>query len=350
MTIKNPLKYSSIILDQEQIKKNTLDILAFGDIVVDDFIKLEEAELLIDDKKKLELAVEFGNKIPYKESIKLYGVGNSANVAVSGARLGLKTALYTFLGGDHYGEECIKSIQSNNVSTEYFNIYKNEKTNYHYVLWFNTDRTILIKHYPYKLIPLNIHQRVNWIYLSSLGEYAKNIYPDILKYLKKNPKTKLAFQPGTFQLRMGIKHMSEFYKRCEYFCCNIDEAKDLLNTKKKDPKYLLDELAKCGPKIITITDGPNGSYLRDRNGISYALPVYPDIADPVERTGAGDAFTSTMLSFLEMGYDEKEAILYAPINSMNVVQHIGAQQGLLTLSQIKKLYKKRPTNYILKEL
>ncbi|MCX8513807.1 MAG: PfkB family carbohydrate kinase, partial [Candidatus Pacebacteria bacterium] len=95
---------------------------------------LEEAELLIDDKKKLELAVEFGNKIPYKESIKLYGVGNSANVAVSGARLGLKTALYTFLGGDHYGEECIKSIQSNNVSTEYFNIYKNEKTNYHYVL------------------------------------------------------------------------------------------------------------------------------------------------------------------------------------------------------------------------
>ncbi|MDI9354988.1 MAG: carbohydrate kinase family protein [Cyanobium sp. MAG06] len=149
---------------------------------------------------------------------------------------------------------------------------------------------------------------------------------------------------------MGLDNLSALYKKCEYFCCNVEEAQEILNTKNRDVKELLDGIANCGPKIVTITDGGDGAYLRDRRGNKYYLPTYPDIETPKERTGAGDAFTSTMLSFMAMGYDETEAIVYAPINSMNVVQYIGAQKGLLTLKEITKLYKNRPDMYFLREI
>ena len=48
-------------------------------------------------------------------------------------------------------------------------------------------------------------------------------------------------------------------------------------------------LAALGPKIVVISDGPNGAYLY-LNGELWHNPIYPDIAPPIERTGAGDAF------------------------------------------------------------
>ena len=346
----NIFKQSPIIFDQEQMKKNSIDILAIGDIVVDDFIKIDEAEVIKDKKNTLKLQLDFGKKVPYINSNILYGVGNSPNAAVAGARLGLKTALLTNLGNDDYADKSIASLEENNVMTDYCKKNPHHNTNYHYVLWHEHERTILIKHYAYPIRKLKFNQDIKWIYLSSLGEYAEDFHFDIIKYLKKNPDIKLAFQPGTFQIRLGLDKLSELYKRCEYFCCNVEEAQELLSTNKRDVKYLLNEIAKYGPKIITITDGGEGAYLRDHLGNTFFLPPYPDRETPKERTGAGDAFTSTMLSFIAMGLDETEAILYAPINSMNVVQYIGAQEGLLSLPEIKKLYRNRPESYFLREI
>ena len=75
------------------------------------------------------------------------------------------------------------------------------------------------------------------------------------------------------------------------------------------------------------------------------MPIYPDPAPPVERTGAGDSFSSGYMSALMDGHDFSGALIRAPINSMNVVQYVGAQEGLLTRRQINELLKKAPKNY-----
>lgn len=75
------------------------------------------------------------------------------------------------------------------------------------------------------------------------------------------------------------------------------------------------------------------------------MPLYPDAAPPRERTGAGDAFFSTFIAYLAKGYDAAHAIQRAPINSMNVVQHVGAQEGLLSEQAIEELLKKAPESY-----
>jgi ribokinase len=107
---------------------------------------------------------------------------------------------------------------------------------------------------------------------------------------------------------------------------------------------LLDGLEALGPKTVIVTDGHAGAYMKYENTY-FNMPIYPDIAPPYERTGAGDAFFSTFIAYMAKGYDAAYAIKRAPINSMNVVQHIGAQEGLLSEQALEDYLKKAAENY-----
>ena len=47
---------------------------------------------------------------------------------------------------------------------------------------------------------------------------------EIAEYLKSHPNTKLAFQPGTFQMKLGTEVLGDIYARTEIFFCNVEEA------------------------------------------------------------------------------------------------------------------------------
>jgi ribokinase len=104
-----------------------------------------------------------------------------------------------------------------------------------------------------------------------------------------------------------------------------------------------------GPKIAVVTDGPNGAFVCDGTD-TWFMPVYPDPKPPYERTGAGDAFASTFVAALDIGKTPAEAIQWAPINSMSVVQKVGAQEGLLTREQLEQLLKDAPESYKVQKL
>ena len=75
------------------------------------------------------------------------------------------------------------------------------------------------------------------------------------------------------------------------------------------------------------------------------MPLYPDPAPPYERTGAGDAFASTFVAALVKGNTIEGALQWAPINSMSVVQKVGAQAGLLTEEELNEWLRKAPDWY-----
>ncbi len=99
-----------------------------------------------------------------------------------------------------------------------------------------------------------------------------------------------------------------------------------------------------GPKNVVITDGKNGAYAFDGNEF-LNCPIYPDPKPPVDRTGAGDSFSSTIVSALILGKTLKEGLIWGGINSMNVVQYVGALAGHLSQSEIEKLLGQAPENY-----
>jgi sugar/nucleoside kinase (ribokinase family) len=73
--------------------------------------------------------------------------------------------------------------------------------------------------------------------------------------------------------------------------------------------------------------------------------MYPDPAPPVDRTGAGDSFSSTFTAAIIKGKDPAEALSWGPINSMSVVQYVGAQEGLLTMDKLEEYLHSRPEDY-----
>lgn len=318
-----------------------IDFIGIGDTVIDAFIKLSIGHTQ-ETANGTELCMPYGLKIPYESVTVVPAVGNSANAAISASRLGVKSALVTFLGADDNGKDCLETFKNEGVDTRFITQEEGKKTNYHYVMWYGDDRTILIKHEEFKVAFPDVGNP-KWIYLSSLGPHAKELHFELAKYLESHPDINLAFQPGTFQLNIKDE-IADLYKKVKVLCVNKEEAEKLLVIDGSDIKKLLDGLETLGPKTIIITDGPRGAFMKYENTYFY-IPIYPDIAPPYERTGAGDAFFSTFIAYLAKGYDAPYAINRAPINSMNVVQHIGAREGLLHENEIEEYLKKAPESY-----
>jgi len=325
------------------------DFVAIGDIVVDAFIKLKDASVNCDmNREHCTITLAFGDKIPYESVEEVFAVGNAPNAAVTAARLGLSSTLISNLGNDEHGHNCIESLKKDGVSIEFVTVHPKEKTNYHYVLWYENDRTILVKHehYQYKFPDIVAPK---WIYLSSLGEKTLTHHQEIASYLKNHPDIFLAFQPGTFQIKFGKDELRNIYVRSKIFFCNVEEAEKILELNTLGTEELLKRMHALGPEIVVITDGPKGAYAFDGENMWHQSP-YPDLKPPFERTGAGDAFASTTVAALALGKNLPTALSWGAINSMSVVQQVGAQKGLLTRLQIEKYLKNAPTSFQTKKI
>lgn len=328
-------------------KVNQIDFLAIGDTVIDAFIKLTDADHVdvrgVPDHEDYKICLPYADKIPYEEVYVINAVGNAANAVVSASRLGLKSALVTNLGGDQNGKDCLASLEKDGVNTKFVKINEGIKTNYHYVLWYKTERTILIKHEQYSYTLPDIGEP-GWIYFSSVSATAFPYHNTLADYLEKHKNIKFAFQPGKNEIKLGKEKLAKLYKNTEIFFCNVEEAETILGTHSDDILELSRGLQALGPKMVSISDGPKGAYLYSNEELWF-MPLYPDIAPPLERTGAGDAFSSTLTVALALGKSPIEALSWGPVNSMSVVQDIGAQKGLLTREKLEEYLKKSPADY-----
>jgi 5-dehydro-2-deoxygluconokinase len=321
------------------------DFVSFGDVTTDAFIKLKEAKVDCDaNGENCMLSMKFGQKLPFESVTIVRAVGNGTNAAVAVARLGLVSAAATEMGDDENGRECLKTLQDFGVHTELIGIHMGQPTNYHYVLMYEAERTILIKHEVYKRTIPQFDEPPKWFYLTSLAEGTEDFQHWIAKYAKENG-VKLCFQPGTFQIKMGKDALKDVYAASEIFFCNKEESQLILGTPEEhDMKKLLAGIRGLGPKIAVVTDGRKGACIMTAEG-AWSVPMYPDPAPPVSRTGAGDATASTTCAYLALGLPAQEALMRGMINAASVVQGIGAQTKLLKKDEIEVWYAKRPAEF-----
>ncbi|MDD2657316.1 MAG: carbohydrate kinase family protein [Candidatus Pacebacteria bacterium] len=327
-----------------------MDFIAIGDTTVDEFIKLKEAHVSCDiNHENCTISMTWGDKIPYDSSVLVPAVGNAANAAVAAARLGLASAFVSNVGHDTFGSDILATFAKEGVDTQYIKVHDHIPTNHHYVLMYETERTILIRHeeYPYTIPEGFVPPK--WLYLSSVGEQSADFHIALAEWLIAHPETKLAFQPGTFQMKIGKERLAPLYAATEFFACNKEEAERILEAGKTDIPTLLRDMHALGPKIVLITDGPDGAFAYDGTEM-LKVPMYPDPSPPANRTGAGDAMTSTVVAALSLGKSLREALLWGPVNSMSVVQHVGAQKGLLTREKLEEYLAHAPADYIVTAL
>lgn len=314
------------------------DLISVGDCVIDTFVPLLDASIeLIGGERKL--CLRYGDKIPVEQSVSLVA-GNAANNAVGAARLGLKAGIYTNVGDDLDAQKITNKLKIEKVDTRY--VVRNSRlpSNHHVVLDFKGERTILIYHQPWEFNLPDLDQS-KWVYLTSLSpSFTKsNLLEQLIQYLERT-NAKLVFNPGTFQIKLGVKKNPRLLSLTEVFIVNKEEAKLVLGFEEDQEiniKKLLKMIADLGPRLVVITDGGNGSYGFDSE-IYYKLGLFP--AKLVEMTGSGDAYATGVLAGLFHGKDLAEAMRWGAANSAAVVEKIGPQEGLLKYEFMQEVLKK----------
>jgi sugar/nucleoside kinase (ribokinase family) len=308
------------------------DILSLGPARMDVFIGLpddEVEEICSIDHKKCIIQLGFGEKIAIKGLHFAVG-GNTGNNAVGITRLGLRAAMIGTMGGGWTDQRALQILKDEGVDVTY--VATDAKDDgFGVVINYQEERTILSYYAESERgFPDDAQLEAKWMYLTTAGAKFENFYQQALNWAIAH-KTKIAFNPGSRQLKAGLERIKFVLSNTEILFINREEAAELLSMPISDIRALLAGLRNTGPKIAVITDGPAGTYVYDGNKFLH-MPIVD--APVVERTGAGDAFGSGFLAAVLHGKALEEALKWGTVNSASVLGFVGPQSGLLTMDKM----------------
>jgi sugar/nucleoside kinase (ribokinase family) len=177
-----------------------------------------------------------------------------------------------------------------------------------------------------------------WVYLTSLSGNFTGKLNNLFEHCQKK-NIQIAWNPGKDQLKLGLKKLAKFMKTTCVFDLNRDEALELLIGLKKGQaknniRFILKELHKQGQKLTVVTDGPKGAYLYDGKKVYFRAALK---RKGINTTGAGDSFGSGLVAgLIKYDQDLDKSLKLGIYNSNSVIMKIGAQQGILAASDLKK--------------
>jgi len=308
------------------------DIITFGSATWDVFLKPKNYQELKSKQfiKGKGICFSLGSKLDAEE-IHFFSGGGGTNAAVSFVKQGFKTAYFGTIGNDLTGREIIKELKKLGIDTRFLSKTNLKPTNYSVI--FNTDfnkyRTVLAyrgasEFLGKRNIPWKKLKKAKWFYLAPLSGKASKLTKDIVDFAYKN-KIKIAFNPGNSQLSLSIATLKAILKKIDILFLNQEEASLLTKIPYKQKREIFKKLDKmCSG--ITIIGSSKGTLISDNKNL---YQTKTPIIKIVDKTGAGDAFTSGFVS----GFIKKEDIEYAIqlgiANSTSCMQQRGAKQGLL---------------------
>ena len=258
-----------------------------------------------------------GSKIEVKKLVLATG-GGGTNYAVTFARQGLKTACIGVIGQDANGQEILDELRGEGVDVSMFQKHNDDMTAYSVILVYpNGERTILSykgegQHFSAAQIDFSKLQS-KWLFLDSLGGHY-DLFEALVNHAVKN-NIKIACNPGGKELAHGLEKLKPLLAHMDIVLMNKEEAAGLS-----------DDLKKYVSGILSISDGPRGVRVFDKD-ITYSASI-PD-SPVVERTGAGDAFGSGFVSEYIRSGDIAKAIQFGTANASSVVTQFGAKAGIL---------------------
>lgn len=321
------------------------DVMTIGDIMRDIFMfpSLEEMEKPISQKRagasesfEKYLVFGLGDKISVSDVEFTVG-GTAANVAVGLSKLGLKTAICSAIGDDHTGTDVKKSLESANVVTSNIKVHHRKKTSFSVIISFQGERTIFVYH-GFAPESFKLPEKLNseWLYLGPMAKGHERLYNQIISDIVKN-NIKVAINPGSAQIADGLHSFGGLLKLVKIIFVNRQEAQALSGLKGiPNVKDMARAIHFEGPEVVVITDGKDGAYAYNGNDF-YKVGIYP--GHRLDATGAGDSFAAGYLAATIDGQETRDCLKWGVVNSASVVAKIGAQEGLLSKTVLKRKIK-----------
>ncbi len=318
-------------------------VLSIGHATFDTFLKIDPHDARLEctvDNSNCKICFDFGSKVPV-ESVH-YGVGGSAaNVAVGLSRLGLESYIFTVVGNDMRGMEIVSSFKRNKINCSFLKIDSNP-TNQSSIISYQNDRTIFSYHHERDYSFEDKEAFHEYVFVGSVGVDVSKLYDEISKMKVDSPGKKVFYNPGKREIKSARDILHEFLAYVDYLVVNVEEACSILDPTLSRDSIEINDLSRLlrekGPENIIITDGEGGSYAYD--GYKFLFMPAKKV-DVVEKTGAGDAFTSGFIGGISSGLDIFRAAEWGIINSASTIQKYGAQHGLLDKNSLLELSGKK---------
>ena len=324
-----------------------MHIACVGNAILDALIAFSPADLQ-EYSTDSALTLPLGDKILISQSELQIG-GNAANVSVGLSRLSHQASIFAEIGDDLLGRFIEQSLAQEQVDTKH--VVKKGKTALDIVLNAQIDRVILVDHQKRSNEFVLPYESLDGVYLTSLADNWENVYSQACEASKLHPLT-IACNPGSVQLKEKERFLP-FLPHITILIVNVQEAAQLINhtkkikkgeSEKKTREYireLFTGLFSLGGSVVVITDGIAGSYAASKE--DKKIYFCPTFGTPVvEKTGAGDAYATGFFASFLTGSPMEGRLLSGTANGSSVVEHVGAQRGLLTAEEMierKKLAK-----------
>lgn len=320
-----------------QTKK--FDIITIGSAARDILIGLDEYSVA-DSSEFITgkgLCLPFSSKIEIKKIVFTSG-GGGTNAAVTFARQGLSTACVGVVGNDLNGRELLDELIKENVDIFQFQEHADDFTAYSVILVDKSgERTILSykgegQHFNVNKIQFDKF-KAEWLFLDSLGGHYDLLEKAVSWAVKNN--LKIATNPGGKELAHGLDKLKPLLNNFSIMIMNQEEASELMGIPYEKESEIFKTADGLIGGIFVMTKGPNGVVVSDGENLYRAgVPDSPII----ERTGAGDAFSSGFVSeYIRSTADNRlstsevitKAIRFATANASSVVTQYGAKAGIL---------------------
>jgi ribokinase len=312
------------------------DVVSLGDVVTDEFIHLPEGPVTVrEDDAGRWLQIPLGTKLVIEDNSVPATGGSAANAAVAMSRLGLRVGLASYIAHDQIGLDMLSAMRGEDVDTSLIHVDSPSRTVRNFILSFGSERTILVRHsdFNYQWNGCRDYEVPTWLYINSLGSDALAYQDQLADWLDQFSNVRLAFQPGTFQLEAGTERLARQYARAELLLCSRAAA-EVIAGARGDSAHLLDALSSLGAKNVVVFD-ENGGAVAANESERLRLEPYLDAEPPLDRTGAADAFASTMVAASVRGLPLREALRWSSVNASAVSRQFGAQSGLLRYADLE---------------
>jgi sugar/nucleoside kinase (ribokinase family) len=306
------------------------DIVTLGDSKLDVFMNLDgEAHTSCTlEREECQLILRYAEKIPV-HSTAMMAAGTAMNVALGLRKLGRATGLITAFGDDAAWVLAKKTLEEHGLSTAHVHVDPHGKSSVSTILNFQGESTVLAAHETHAY-PIPNPLNTQWLFIGELGDGYKPLFKTILANTQND--WRIAWNPGAIQLERLTQTTWDFLALTELLFVNHAEADRLAGKQHLPITALLSTLLELGPSTVVITRGNQGAIAGTRQE-AWAIPAYTPTAF-VEATGAGDAFASGFLACLAGGGHLATALAWGGALSASVVEHVGAQAGLLTHEQL----------------
>ena len=302
-------------------------ILTIGSAVID-FIF--QGEIFSQRTEGNRLSLAYGGKYVADNFYQFFG-GGAANAAISLARQGLNTHIWTRVSKDYFGSLILKNLKKEKVDCGL--VRKNLDHSPISTILLDTDGNRTIVNYRSSADELDFDNKVknfikkrDWLAMFSMPYWGKENKIEVLKFAREN-NVKVFLSLNGDEYREGMSFVSDFFPYCTILDLNIYELADLLNTKVEKIDLEKENFSrKFNIPIVLVTYDKHGGFLYSSDQIIYQQALPTKIIDT---TGAGDAFSAGFLGKYVKTGDLKKSMEFAARNAKAEIEVLGAQTGLL---------------------